>query len=395
MAPQPRPLGPRNGSTPVLFYADGYKFPDVYHVTRFLAPDPIIALEQNGEVAIVANSLEEGRARKQSRAREVFNVDEFGAKELAKTATSREELDAGVIERFLESRGVRRVAVGTYFPIGMAERLRGAGIELVVDRDLGERRRAKRPDEIAALEATQRATEDAWAKGVEALERATVRADGTLELAGEPFTAERLRAVVESRLLELGCVSEGAIIAPGKQAADPHLIGSGPLHAGEAIVMDIFPQDKATRYWADMTRTVSKGQPPAEITKLYEITRRAQDVGIKALRPGITGREVHELVEDVIWEAGYDTLRPGQQRSKNGGAPRGFIHGTGHGVGLEIHELPTVGRAGTTPLLTGDVVTVEPGIYLPELGGVRLEDMLVITETGSRNLTRAPRQLVV
>ena len=395
MAPQPRPLGSRNGSTPVLFYADGYKFPDVYHVTRFLAPDPIIALEQNGEVAIVANSLEEGRARKQSRAREVFNVDEFGAKELAKTATSREELDAGVIERFLESRGVRRVAVGTYFPIGMAERLRGAGIELVVDRDLGERRRAKRPDEIAALEATQRATEDAWAKGVEALERATVQADGTLELAGEPFTAERLRAVVESRLLELGCVSEGAIIAPGKQAADPHLIGSGPLHAGEAIVMDIFPQDKATRYWADMTRTVSKGQPPAEITKLYEITRRAQDVGIKALRPGITGREVHELVEDVIWEAGYDTLRPGQQRSKNGGAPRGFIHGTGHGVGLEIHELPTVGRAGTTPLLTGDVVTVEPGIYLPELGGVRLEDMLVITETGSRNLTRAPRQLVV
>jgi Xaa-Pro aminopeptidase len=395
MSPQPRPLGSHNGSIPVLFYADGYKFPDVYHVTRFLAPDPIIALEQNGEVAIVANSLEEGRARKQSRAREVFNIDDFGAKELAKTATSREELDAGVIDRFLDSRGVRRVAVGTYFPLGMAERLRSAGIELVVDRDLGERRRAKRPDEIAALEATQRATEDAWAKGVEALERATVRKDGTLEWGGEPFTAERLRAVVESRLLELGCVSEGAIIAPGRQAADPHMIGSGPLHAGEAIVMDIFPQDKATRYWADMTRTVSKGQPPAEITKLYEITRRAQDAGIKALRPGITGREVHELVEDVIWEAGYDTLRPGQQRSKNGGPPRGFIHGTGHGVGLEIHELPTVGRAGTKPLLPGDVVTVEPGIYLPELGGVRLEDMLVITETGSRNLTRAPRQLVV
>jgi len=395
MARQPRPPEPDKRSTPVLFYADGYKFPDVFHVTRFLAPDPIIALEQNGEVAIVANSLEEGRARKQSRAREVFNIDDFGAKELARTATSREELDAGVIERFLESRGVRRVAVGTYFPLGMAERLRGAGIELVVDRELSERRRAKRPDEIAALETTQRATEDAWAEGVEALERATVRKDGTLEWGGEPFTAERLRAVVESRLLELGCVSEGAIIAPGKQAADPHMIGSGPLRAGEAIVMDIFPQHKATRYWADMTRTVSKGQPPAEITKLYEITRRAQDAGINALRPGITGREVHELVEDVIWEAGYDTLRPGQQRTADGGPPRGFIHGTGHGVGLEIHELPTVGRAGTTPLLPGDVVTVEPGIYLPELGGVRLEDMLVITETGSRNLTRAPRQLVV
>ncbi len=379
----------------VLFYADGYRFPDVYHVTRFLAPDPIIALEQDGEVVIVASPLEEGRARKESRAREVFSFDTFGAKEIGKTAETREELDAEIITRFLASRGVQRVAVGPYFPLGMAERLRAADLEIVVDRGLSERRRAKRPDEVAAIEATQRATEDAWAKGVLALERSTVRKDGTLELDGEAFTAERLRAIVESRLLELGCVSEGAIIAPGKQAADPHKIGSGTLRAGEAIVMDIFPQHKTTRYYADMTRTVSKGEPPAEIAKMYDITKRAQDAGIKALRPGVTGREVHELVEDIIFEAGYDTLRPGQQRSKNGGPPRGFIHGTGHGVGLEIHEMPTVGRTGTKALTPGDVVTVEPGIYLPELGGVRLEDMLVITESGSRNLTRAPRQLVI
>lgn len=385
----------RGDALPLLFYADGYKFPDVYHVTRFLAPDPIIALEENGEVVIVASPLEEGRARKESRAREVFSFDAFGAKEIAKTAETREELDAEIIKRFLSSRGARRVAVGTYFPLGMAERLRAAGIEIVVDRALSDRRRAKRPDEIVALEATQHATEDAWARGVDALRRSTARKDGTLELDGEPFTAERLRAIVESRLLELGCVSEGAIIAPGKQAADPHMIGTGPLRMGEAIVMDIFPQHKATRYFADMTRTVSKGEPAPEIAKMYDITKRAQDAGIKALRPGVTGREVHELVEDIIWEAGYDTLRPGQQRSKNGGAPRGFIHGTGHGVGLEIHEMPTVGRSGTKPLAPGDVVTVEPGIYLPELGGVRLEDMLVITETGVRNLTRAPRQLVI
>jgi Xaa-Pro aminopeptidase len=380
---------------PLLFYADGYKFPDVYHVTRFLSPDPIIVLEQDGEVVIVANSLEEGRARKESRAREVFNIDHFGGKELSATGISREELDAELIRRLLDSRGLRRVAVPPYFPLGMAERLRAFGLELVVAADLAERRRAKRPDEIAALEATQRATEDAWARGVDALKRATVRKDGALELEGEPFTAERLRAVVELRLLELGCASEGAIIAPGKQAADPHQIGWGPLRAGEAIVMDIYPRSNKTRYYADMTRTVSRGEPPAEIAKMYEITKRAQDAGIKALRPGITGRAVHELVEDVIWEAGYDTLRQGQQRSKDGGAPRGFIHGTGHGVGLEIHEEPSVGRSGTSPLVPGDVVTVEPGIYLPEVGGVRLEDMLVITETGSRNLTRAPRQLVV
>ena len=382
---------------PLLFYADGYRSPDVFHLTKFLSPDPIIALEDGNEIVIVANSLEEGRARKQSRATSVFNIDAFGAKELAGQGIGREELDANVIARFLASRSTKRVAVATYFPLGMAERLRGLGIEVVVARDLGERRRAKRPDELVELEAAQRATEDAWSKGVDALRRTTVGTDKVLMLDGRPFTAERLRAVVEGRLLELGYASDGAIIAPGPQAADPHMIGTGPLHAGEPIVMDIFPQHKATRYWADMTRTVSKGEPAAEIKKMYEVVMRAQDAGIKALRPGVTGRSIHEMVEDIIFAAGYDTLRPGQQHapSQNGALPKGFIHGTGHGVGLEIHEAPSVGRGGTAPLAVGDVVTVEPGVYDPEIGGVRLEDMLVVTETGSRNLTRAPRQLVV
>jgi len=359
---------------PLLFYADSYKFPDVFHVTRFLAPDPIIALEQDGEIVIVASSLEEGRARKESRATKVQNMEEFGLRELVASGLQGDDLTAAIIKRFLDQRGLSRVRVPPYFFLGLAENLRALGIELVVEPELRERRRAKRPDEIDALQATQVATEDAWAKGVDALRRATAKKDGTLEL---------------------GCVSEGAIIAPGTQAADPHMLGSGPLHVGEAIVMDIFPQHRQTRYFADMTRTVSKGEPSAEIVKMYKVVMRAQDVGIKAVRAGVTGREVHELVEDVIWGAGYDTLRPGQQRSKNGGAPRGFIHSTGHGLGLEIHEAPSLGRTGTRPLVVGDVVTVEPGIYIPEIGGVRLEDTVVVSENGSRNLTRAPRQLVV
>ena len=381
---------------PLLFYADGYKFPDVYHLTRFLSPDPIIALEDGKEIVIVANSLEEGRVRKQSRATSVFNIDAFGAQELSAKGVGREDLDANVIARFLASRDTKRVAVAPYFPIGMAERLRSLGVEIEIASGIGERRRAKRPDEIDALQAVQNATEDAWAKGVDAVKRATVRSDGVLELDGAVFTAERLRAVVEGRLLELGCTSEGAIIAPGPQAADPHMIGTGPLRAKQAIVMDIFPQDKTTRYYADMTRTISKGDPGAEIKKMYEIVKHAQDEGIKALRPGVTGRAVHELVEDIIWAAGYETLRPGHQREdRKGELPRGFIHGTGHGVGLEIHEQPSVGRGGTRPLAVGDVVTVEPGIYDPEIGGVRLEDCLVITKDGSHDLTHAPRQLIV
>jgi len=381
---------------PLLFYADGYKFPDVYHLTRFLSPDPIIALEDGKEIVIVANSLEEGRVRKQSRATSVFNIDAFGAQELSASGSGREDLDANVIARFLASRDTKKVAVAPYFPIGMAERLRSLGVEIEIASGIGERRRAKREDEIDALQAVQNATEDAWAKGVDAVKRATVRSDGVLELDSAVFTAERLRAVVEGRLLELGCTSEGAIIAPGPQAADPHMIGTGPLRAKQAIVMDIFPQDKTTRYYADMTRTISKGDPGDEIKKMYEIVKHAQDEGIKALRPGVTGRAVHELVEDIIWAAGYETLRPGHQREdRKGDLPRGFIHGTGHGVGLEIHEQPSVGRGGTRPLAVGDVVTVEPGIYDPEIGGVRLEDCLVITKDGSHNLTHAPRQLIV
>jgi len=380
---------------PLLFYGDSYRFPDIYHTTGFLAPDALIAFEHGAELVLLVNSLEQGRAEKQSRATAIHNVDEFGYQVLVSGGLSRADAEVVVIERFLAARGVRQVAVAPYFPLGAADRLRATGLELVVATDLEARRRTKRPDEIAALEAIQRVNEAAWAEGIDAIVRSTEGRDGVLVLDGETFTAERLRAIVEGALLARGAVAESTICAPGRQAADPHLIGSGPLHVREAIVMDIYPQDKATRYYADMTRTVSKGEPPEAILRMYEVVGRAQDAGIAALRPGITGRAVHELVEDVIFAAGYDTIRPGQRHDPADPVIRGFIHGTGHGVGLEIHEAPTVGRAGNDPLAAGDVVTVEPGIYDPAIGGVRLEDTLVITADGARNLTVAPRRLVV
>jgi len=386
-----------NGTRALLFYGDSYRCPDVYHLTRFLAPDPFVAFEQNGEVVILTNSLEQGRALKESRATSVRNVMEFGARELVAAGHPQDEVTATVIERFLGERGVGSVSVPRYFPLGVADCLRAKGVELVVAEDLDGRRRAKRADEIAAIERSQRATEEAWALGVAAIRRAEVAPDGTLVLGGATLTAERLRAVVEGALLERGCqVPEGIITAPGLQAADPHAQGEGPLRAGEAIVMDISPQHGTTRYYSDMTRTVSKGRPSDEIVKMHEVVRRAQDAGIAALRPHVTGQAVHEIVEDIIYAAGYDTLRPGHKRSADE-VPRGFIHGTGHGVGLQIHEPPTIGRgrAGMLPLVVGDVVTVEPGIYDPAIGGVRLEDILVITEDGARDLTRVPRELIV
>jgi Xaa-Pro aminopeptidase len=381
---------------PLLFYADSYRFPEVYHSTRFLAPDPFVTLEKDGEVTILTSSLEYGRAQKDSRAQTVRNYEDYGMRELVAQGLRDDELMAAVIAPFLQERGVRRAGVPRTFPLGLADALRARGIELLVRAELEKRRRAKRDDEIAAMEHVQRATEEAWGVAVDALRRATVRRDGVLELEGEVLTAERLRAAIERALLDRGCaVPGGTIVAPGLQAADPHQLGSGPIRAGEAIVMDIFPQDSRSRYCADMTRTVARGEPPEAIRRMYEVVQRAQDEGIRALRPGITGREVHELVEDVIYAAGYDTLRPGQQRHPASAGPRGFIHGTGHGVGLEIHEEPRISRSGTEPLIVGDVVTIEPGIYESDVGGVRLEDMLVITPEGARDLTRAPRELVV
>ncbi|MEP7003259.1 MAG: Xaa-Pro peptidase family protein [Chloroflexota bacterium] len=397
MDQQITPEMPNNGGAeaPLLFFGDSYRFPDIYHVTRFLAPDPLVVIERGSELILLTNSLEEGRARKQSRATKIENVDDYGARELRAAMNPITDATATLIERFLAAHDARTVCVPQFFPLALADRLRGKGIKISIAEGLAERRRAKRDDEVTALEATQRATEEAWQLGVDAIARSRPRPDGVLDLDGAPLTAERVRAVIEGALLERGCVAESTIIAPGTQAADPHMIGSGPIRAGEPIVMDIFPQHKESRYYADMTRTVSKGAPSPELVKMYEVVMRAQDAGIKALRPGITGRAVHELVEDVIFAAGYDTLREGQRHRPDDPVTRGFIHGTGHGVGLEIHEAPSVGRGGNDPLKIGDVVTVEPGIYDPAIGGIRLEDMLVITADGSRNLTRAPRQLVV
>src|SRR5256885_8927408 len=180
---------------PLLFYADGYKFPDVYHTTRFLAPDPIIALEDVEELVIVTSSLEEGRARKESRATTIVNMNEYGAQELSGRGVSGTEFWATIMKRFLDERGLRRVAVPPYFPLAEADRLREMGVELVVAMDVRERRRVKRPDEVEAIEAAQRATEDAWREGVDAILCAKSRADRTLELYGLVFTAKRLPKV--------------------------------------------------------------------------------------------------------------------------------------------------------------------------------------------------------
>jgi Xaa-Pro aminopeptidase len=158
---------------------------------------------------------------------------------------------------------------------------------------------------------------------------------------------------------------------------------------GESIILDIFPADKASRYYADMTRTVVKGEPGEELQKMYDAVLESQQMALAMVGPSVNGKDIHQKVSDVLHEAGYETLLHDQKPGEP--LQRGFIHGTGHGVGLEIHEAPRVSTA-DEELVPGDVVTIEPGLYYPEIGGVRIEDLVVVTEDGCRNLTKFPKE---
>jgi len=193
-------------------------------------------------------------------------------------------------------------------------------------------------------------------------------------------------------LLRHNCAADGTIAAGGPQGADPHERGHGPLKAGESIIVDIFPRDLSTRYYADMTRTFVKGEPNEGLQKMYDAVLESQEAALSMIKAGINGRDVHRKVADILHEAGYKTNVHDQEPGKP--LTEGFFHGTGHGVGLEIHEAPRIAPV-DEELIPGDVVSVEPGVYDPEVGGVRIEDLVVVNEDGCRNLTSYPKEFVV
>ncbi len=370
-----------------------------YHLSGFLAPDPVIALrvgsEPGGKTYLAVSSMEYGRAKKEARSDEVLSFDELGVTQLARELKSGGQALAAAAANLLEDLGAAESPVAVPPSLGLvyADELRARGLEVTPDlRLFAGLRRRKTEEEVSYIEKTQRAVEAACAHAVEILKGSEVSGDGTLVYGGETLTSELLRFEIEVELLRRGCAADGTITAGGPQAADPHERGSGPLRAGEFIILDIFPVDKATRYYADMTRTFVKGEPGEELQRMYDAVLQSQEAALAMIRPGVNGREIHKKVSDVLHEAGYETLvhdqKPGEPLQ------RGFIHGTGHGVGLEIHESPRVSIA-DEELVPGDVITVEPGLYYPEIGGLRIEDLVVVTEDSCRNLTEFPKEFRV
>ncbi|WP_254271448.1 M24 family metallopeptidase [Haloarcula marina] len=362
---------------------------DQYYLSGFDAPDPFVTLYDGETHLLFPRSLEYGRAVREARAESVERYVDFDHAKLV-DEHGPEEAVSHVLARFLRSYDVDSVAVPPRFPLKTADGLRARGVSVTADTDgvVTEIRATKTEEEIDHVRAAQRANEASMQAAEDLLRSATVADDGTLEHDGEALTSERVKEEIEVTLLRHGCSLDETIVACGSDAADPHDRGSGPLSAEAAIIVDIFPQDKATKYHADMTRTFSVGEPSETIREWYDLTERAMDAAFDALEPGATGKAVHDAVCDVYEDAGLPTLRSDDR------AETGFIHSTGHGVGLDVHELPRLSPAGGE-LKPGHVVTIEPGLYDPEVGGVRIEDLVVVTEDGYENLTEYENRLVL
>ncbi|QSW98506.1 M24 family metallopeptidase [Haloterrigena alkaliphila] len=354
---------------------------DQRYVSGFTAPDPYQTLVTQDGVHLLVSGLEYGRASKESSADSVSRLAAYDYQTLVAEHGAYEG-KSRVLAAFLEDHGVDSVAVPRNFPTGTADGLRERGLEVTVEPEgiVEDVRATKTEWELEQIRATQRANEAAMARAEELIATADVDGDGVLVSDGEALTSERVTEEIEVTLLRHGCGLDDTIVACGADGADPHDRGSGPLEADELIVIDIFPRDKETGYFADMTRTFARGDPGEEARRRYEVTERAYEAALETVAAGVTGAAVHDAACDVIEDAGYETLR------SDPNTETGFIHSTGHGVGLDIHEEPSVSPSGGD-LAAGHVISIEPGIYDPAVGGVRIEDLIVVTENGYENLT--------
>ena len=356
--------------------------PDMLYATHFFAPDPFIFLQRNGKRTVVLSDLEIGRGRRQAEADEFvsFNQLEREVQGKSKKAPPYEK----VLSHFLRKRGVRSTIVPANFPLGYAQELAANKIRLRVTNGLfWPGREAKSDKEIEMIGRALRITEIGLKRAVEVLARSTITRGKKLRWSGKILTSEMLRAEIDSTILRAGGTPTGTIVAGGDQACDPHERGFGPLYANSLIILDVFPRDAKTGYFGDMTRTVLRGRASEAQQKLWETVRAGQALALKKIKAGVDGMTIHKAIQNLFRERGFPTeVRKGKNV--------GFFHGTGHGLGLEIHEYP---RLQKVTLKDRQVLTVEPGLYYPGLGGVRHEDVVVVTKAGCKILSRFPKRL--
>ena len=373
-----------NKSTaPRVLIATGLEESDVRYATGLAATDPFgLLVDSQGRLHLAISALEAARARKTCPAAILYTPAELFADAAPRRRTLGDQMLA-----LAKRLGVRAVAAGPYFPLGAARALERGGVKVILTAAPAFPRRAvKTPREIACLAKSQRAAIAALRAAVRAIRAADVSPRGVLKRGGKILAADDVKALIERELLARGCTAAGTIVAVGPQGARPHDVGSGPLRAGVPIVLDIFPRDQTTGYWGDVTRTVVRGRATEQVRRMHRAVLGAQKLALAMVRPGVESRAVQAAVEAYFRKAGFETtLSPPGRES-------GFIHSVGHGVGLDIHESPGL-RHEPGRLAAGHVVTVEPGLYYPGVGGVRIEDTVVVTRTGHKILASFPKNL--
>jgi len=355
---------------------------DLLYLSGFTAPDPFIYLKVDGSETLFVSRMELGRAEEESKISDVRVFPAVGMSD------GKFDFYKKVMMQVLTETGnsEMKVLVSPSFPSFLYQELKRENHNVEIDYStVQDMRLVKSAKEVSCIEDVQRKAELALHEVVKSLEKSKEKGEYLMR-GGEVVTSEGLRFILESSLLKQGCHALETIVSSGTLSANPHSRGEGPIRVGQPIVIDLFPKSESTMYYADITRTFVVGRPDAGLVDMYETVMGAQDTAFRVLRDGVSGHEVHNEVCDYIEGQGYKTLRSG--------AEEGFIHGTGHGLGLEIHERPYLAPGGEN-LTNQNVVTVEPGLYYKAVGGVRIEDLVVITKKGYKNLTGFEKRLEV
>jgi Xaa-Pro aminopeptidase len=374
----------------LLLYSDTERSAALRHEVPLVIGDPFLYAEIGGRAVILTGALERERIAAVRPDAEIIDFADLGFHALLRGAQSRDQILLELVSRAVARMGVRDAIVDPEFPVAAADRLRADGVTLTPDHEgVALRRRVKSPAELAGIRRAQKAAEAGMAAAAELLRDAVPEGD-TLMCNGAPLTAEDVRAVLREACAAHGAPAPGDVIVASVWQGFGHEAGSGPLPANLPIQIDLWPRDEASGCWADMTRTFVVGEVTAPVRAQEALVREAFTKVREAVRPGITGRELHALTCDLFEAAGHRTQRTGPGDDDPN---EGFQFSLGHGVGLDLHEDPGMGQLGRSPLLAGDVIAVEPGLWEREIGGVRYEDLLLVTADGCEVLTDYPYDL--